>query len=82
MNGIEAAIIGAPARLLDRAPAVAQMDAGIPSPCISICRMDDASGLCQGCFRTLSEITAWGNMGDDARRAMWRTLAERAQDIA
>ena len=31
----------------------------VPSPCISVCRMDAASGLCEGCLRTLDEIAAW-----------------------
>ncbi|HUD31901.1 MAG TPA: DUF1289 domain-containing protein, partial [Variovorax sp.] len=25
----------------------------VPSPCISVCRIDAASGLCTGCLRTL-----------------------------
>jgi predicted Fe-S protein YdhL (DUF1289 family) len=48
------------------------------SPCISVCRMDPASGLCIGCFRTLEEIAAWGMMDDEGKRAVWRQLAERA----
>jgi len=40
----------------------------IPSPCINICKMDDLSGLCLGCFRTLDEITVWSRT-DDAQRA-------------
>jgi len=31
----------------------------IPSPCIGVCRMDPATGLCAGCMRTLDEIAAW-----------------------
>lgn len=40
----------------------------LSSPCINLCKMDPASGLCQGCFRTLDEITAWAR-SDDARQA-------------
>ena len=54
-------------------------DAGdAPSPCISICRMDADTGLCEGCFRTLDEIAGWGMMADDAKRAVWRALVQRA----
>ena len=60
------------ARGLDSAPQA-------PSPCISICRMDAATGWCEGCFRTLDEIAAWGRMADDARRAVWRDLVQRAR---
>jgi predicted Fe-S protein YdhL (DUF1289 family) len=31
----------------------------IPSPCVGICRLDPASGLCAGCMRTPAEIAAW-----------------------
>jgi predicted Fe-S protein YdhL (DUF1289 family) len=50
----------------------------VPSPCISVCRMDAATGLCEGCFRTLDEIASWGMASDEERRAMWMQLAQRA----
>jgi predicted Fe-S protein YdhL (DUF1289 family) len=31
------------------------------SPCIHVCLMDYAQGLCIGCHRTLDEITHWIN---------------------
>ena len=31
----------------------------VASPCINVCRMDDATGLCLGCFRTIEEIALW-----------------------
>ena len=39
--------------------------------------MDEASGWCEGCLRTIDEIVAWGGMADDDKRAVWRQLAER-----
>jgi predicted Fe-S protein YdhL (DUF1289 family) len=53
-------------------------DGRVPSPCISVCRIDDASNLCVGCLRTLSEIATWSEMRDDERRDVWARLAERA----
>lgn len=50
-----------------------------PSPCISVCRMDAVTGLCEGCFRTLEEIAAWGAMADADKRAVWQELMRRAQ---
>ena len=50
-----------------------------PSPCISVCRMDAVTGFCEGCFRTLDEIAAWGMMADADKRAVWRELVHRAQ---
>jgi predicted Fe-S protein YdhL (DUF1289 family) len=49
----------------------------VPSPCISVCRIDAASGLCVGCLRTLDEIAAWSSLDDAARRAVWSAVAQR-----
>lgn len=45
----------------------------IISPCVKICAVDAASGLCIGCLRTLSEIAAWSGL-DPGERA--RIMAE------
>jgi predicted Fe-S protein YdhL (DUF1289 family) len=37
------------------------------SPCINICQMDDATGWCAGCLRTLDEIGRWSSL-DEMRR--------------
>jgi uncharacterized protein len=47
------------------------------SPCINICRMNEASGLCEGCLRTLDEISAWSTLDDDAKRAVWDAIDAR-----
>ena len=47
------------------------------SPCISVCRMSAVTGLCEGCFRTRDEIAAWGNAGDDSKRATWDRIEQR-----
>jgi len=51
--------------------------AEIVSPCISICQMNVATGLCEGCFRTRDEIAAWGSAGDATRLATWARIEER-----
>jgi predicted Fe-S protein YdhL (DUF1289 family) len=51
--------------------------AGVASPCISICRMDAATGWCEGCLRTLDEIAAWSSLGDEAKRAVLARLPAR-----
>jgi uncharacterized protein len=53
------------------------MSSPVPSPCVNVCRMDDASGWCQGCLRTLDEIAGWSQLGDEARRAIWARLPQR-----
>ena len=32
------------------------IDDTVPSPCISVCTLDDAHGRCIGCLRTIEEI--------------------------
>ncbi|SNS11037.1 hypothetical protein SAMN06265795_10166 [Noviherbaspirillum humi] len=49
----------------------------VPSPCINICRMDERTGLCQGCQRTIDEIAAWGMASEDEKRAVWRAIERR-----
>lgn len=49
------------------------------SPCMSVCVMDEGSGLCQGCLRTLDEIAQWGNADTPTKRAVWARIEERTQ---
>ncbi|RPH67509.1 MAG: DUF1289 domain-containing protein [Burkholderiales bacterium] len=51
----------------------------VPSPCISVCRIEPTSGLCEGCLRTIDEIADWGSLGDDAKRAIWSAIEQRRQ---
>lgn len=53
----------------------------VPSPCINVCEMDPASGLCRGCMRTINEIVAWGSAPDDYKRAVLELVREREQQI-
>jgi predicted Fe-S protein YdhL (DUF1289 family) len=54
----------------------------IPSPCISVCRMNPRTGWCEGCFRTLDEIAAWGSMSDRDKRVVWKLLPARKVQAA
>ena len=47
------------------------------SPCISVCRMSDVTGLCEGCFRTINEINGWGHRSSEEKRKVWRLIAQR-----
>ncbi len=49
----------------------------VASPCNSVCRMDERTGWCEGCLRTLDEIVAWSTMSDDEKRVVWNALALR-----
>src|SRR5215472_6755028 len=50
---------------------------GPPSPCVSICRLDDRTGLCVGCFRNIDEIRDWMILPPDERQAVLRQIDER-----
>jgi predicted Fe-S protein YdhL (DUF1289 family) len=39
--------------------------------------MDEPSGLCAGCGRTLDEIALWSVLDDDDKRTVWALLPER-----
>lgn len=54
--------------------------ADVPSPCINVCEMDAASGLCRGCARTIDEIAAWSVLDADEKRAV--LAAARARKAA
>jgi prolyl-tRNA editing enzyme YbaK/EbsC (Cys-tRNA(Pro) deacylase)/predicted Fe-S protein YdhL (DUF1289 family) len=49
----------------------------VPSPCISVCQINAATGCCEGCFRTLDEIAGWSVATLDAKRSLWRAIAQR-----
>jgi predicted Fe-S protein YdhL (DUF1289 family) len=53
----------------------------VPSPCINICRMVPATGLCEGCMRTIDEIVAWGRADDDYKRAVWAEIHRREAQL-
>ena len=53
--------------------------APVPSPCVNLCRLDAATGWCEGCLRTIDEIVAWSTMGDDDKRRVWALLPARRE---
>lgn len=53
---------------------------GISTPCIKICVIDPASGLCEGCGRTLAEIAQWGRLSERERQAIMAALPKRLAD--
>lgn len=60
-----------------RARTVSASDDVVPSPCMSVCKIDPENGLCEGCFRTLDEIAAWSRLTPDAKRLLWQVIAQR-----
>lgn len=74
----EAAVRGPPAEDTPVAGGSGVMAASLPpSPCVGVCRFDEAVGLCRGCGRTGDEIAAWRDLDDSRRAAVWQLLPDR-----
>ena len=57
------------------------MASPVPSPCVSLCKMDGERRYCVGCMRTIAEIVAWGTADDDYKRGVWAEIRRREQLI-
>ena len=51
----------------------------VQSPCIGVCSMDESTGFCHGCYRTIDEIKGWWEMGADGQKKLLVTIEERQQ---
>ncbi|MEN3749016.1 DUF1289 domain-containing protein [Sphingomonas sp. HF-S3] len=51
--------------------------AAFPSPCINICRIDRPTGWCEGCGRTIREISRWSGTDAADRDAVMAELPAR-----
>jgi len=54
-----------------------EVGADVPSPCIKVCNIDAASGLCEGCHRNIEEITFWSSYSAAQKRALLAELPTR-----
>lgn len=52
------------------------------SPCIGICKLDDATGFCLGCGRTGAEVGDWMAMSESQRDAVWEKLPKRLSELS
>jgi uncharacterized protein len=48
-----------------------------PSPCKAICVLDADTGWCQGCWRTMEEISHWMLYSPEEKLAVLRRIGER-----
>lgn len=53
----------------------------VQSPCVKVCVIDPATGLCTGCLRNLDEIARWGSMMPAERSAIMAKLDMRRNQI-
>jgi hypothetical protein len=49
----------------------------IASPCVGVCKIDESTGYCEGCWRTLREIAGWLSYSDAERARVITILAAR-----
>ncbi|WP_120498009.1 DUF1289 domain-containing protein [Kiloniella sp. EL199] len=54
-----------------------ELDSSIPSPCTSVCQMDDLTQLCIGCHRTIDEIRDWVIMTGDEKQDLLESINQR-----
>ncbi|MDB5850383.1 MAG: YbaK/prolyl-tRNA synthetase associated protein [Rhodoferax sp.] len=67
--------------LVQRAHTARSSLADIVSPCVSVCRMSPATSLCEGCFRTLTEIADWSRLDDAGKSVVWRRIEQRCGNV-
>jgi len=53
----------------------------LPSPCINVCQMNKASGLCQGCWRTIGEIIDWSDTSEAEKFQVWTAIVKRRSSL-
>ena len=56
-------------------------EAPVKSPCTSVCRMNEPTGWCEGCMRTLDEIARWSTFDNAAKRRVCAALALRREQM-
>jgi uncharacterized protein len=53
----------------------------VQSPCISVCTMNDATGLCLGCYRTLEEIEKWWDLDNVQKQELVQKASLREAQL-
>ncbi len=56
------------------------------SPCVKFCQIDQSTGLCAGCSRSLDEIAGWSGYSEEQRAEIiadlpGRRTAERQEGV-
>jgi predicted Fe-S protein YdhL (DUF1289 family) len=49
----------------------------VPSPCITVCQIDDTTGLCLGCVRNVDEIREWPILTAEEKKQILERIRER-----
>ncbi len=54
----------------------------VRSPCVKVCELDPANGLCRGCHRTQEERDWWVAYSDAQQREVMRRCEQRREVLA
>ena len=57
-------------------PLFSNVSPAVPSPCISVCRLDEQK-VCTGCHRHVEDIREWRAATDERRREIVRQAYQR-----
>ncbi|WP_296184576.1 DUF1289 domain-containing protein [Pseudomonas sp. UBA1879] len=57
-------------------PLFSNVSPAVPSPCISVCRLDEQK-VCTGCHRHVEDIREWRAATDERRREIVRQADQR-----
>lgn len=60
-----------------RRPRPQRVPGTVKSPCTGVCTLDESTGFCRGCHRSLVEIRDWMILDDDDRRAIMAKVVVR-----
>jgi predicted Fe-S protein YdhL (DUF1289 family) len=63
-------------------PIIQDQATPVSTPCIKVCAVSGASGLCIGCGRTLKEIATWGAMSERERLDLMAQLPARMMEAS
>ncbi|PPC81944.1 MAG: DUF1289 domain-containing protein [Methylotenera sp.] len=54
--------------------------AEVQSPCIGVCSIDETTGFCHGCYRTIAEIKGWWDMQPAEQQSLLSVLETRQNE--
>lgn len=54
-----------------------EIDYSVPSPCVKLCALNNETGRCEGCLRTMDEIRDWMIMSREQKLNVLAQLENR-----
>ncbi|MDC8771125.1 DUF1289 domain-containing protein [Roseateles albus] len=60
---------------------VSAIAGAVKSPCTNVCKIHQPTGWCEGCARTIPEITVWSKAADATRLEILDRLPPRREHL-